>query len=158
MASKSPLDKDNLHLQEGISTKLISDLEVVRKGSRITIYKLKDYTLPIFLEKEKIIQGGNIKDISFIGNQITFVSDVKSNQDVTLAINFLDGWSGYINSKKVEVKESEEGFIKLFIPSGKHKVKLSYFPNALKIGLVVSLLSACLLILLTLLGLKQKRL
>lgn len=58
---------------------------------------------------------------------------------------FYPGWKVYVDAEKVEVK-NKNPYIAVTLPAGKHKVVMLYDPQSFKFGIIVSLLTLFILI------------
>lgn len=67
------------------------------------------------------------------GVQLTYNQTQKG--DIFLTIPYDEGWSAKLDGKKVPLVRAQNGFMKVAVPAGKHQLKLSFFPNGLKIGI-----------------------
>jgi len=56
------------------------------------------------------------------------------------------GWRAYLDGKRVETLDANHAFIGVFVPKGKHKVRLMYRPEAFTRGRNVTIVTALLLI------------
>ena len=59
----------------------------------------------------------------------------KSGQ-MLLTIPYDKGWSAKLDGKSVKLDRAQNGFMKVNISAGKHEIKLHFFPQGLKIGIV----------------------
>ena len=64
----------------------------------------------------------------------------KGQTNVFTTIPFDKGWSVYVDDKKVEAQSFRDGFLTFSVPEGKHKIELSFFPQGLKVGIVLFVL------------------
>ncbi len=79
----------------------------------------------------------------------TFIEgDIKVNDDKTLftTIPYDNGWSVYIDDKKVATKEINS-FLSCDIPKGTHKVRFEFYPSKMRLGLIITGVSFMLLVL-----------
>jgi Bacterial membrane protein YfhO len=63
---------------------------------------------------------------------------------VVLSDSRWPGWRAYIDGKRVETHDANHAFIGIFVPAGKHKVRLMYRPEAFTRGRNVTILTALL--------------
>jgi hypothetical protein len=64
--------------------------------------------------------------------------------------SYYPGWHAWLNDKPVSLKRSREGHYAVYLPAGKHSLRLEYRPLSWKRGWRLSLLSLLLIFLLTL--------
>lgn len=77
--------------------------------------------------------------------------DASSAKTLFLSIPYDKGWTATIDGKPVATSSYKDTFLSIAIPEGKHTVRLSYTPSGFHSGLLLSLISIVLLILVELL-------
>jgi len=60
-----------------------------------------------------------------------------------------DGFSASVDGKPTRIYEANLGLSAVFVKAGKHDIQFSFFPRGMKAGIVVSVLSLVLLLLLS---------
>lgn len=93
--------------------------------------KIKSESLVVTKYSDTLIEG----NIHVSDDKVLFTS-----------IAYDDGWSIYIDGKKVKTKKIMDTFLSCDIKKGKHEIKLVYYPKLMKEGLITSLISLILLI------------
>jgi len=83
------------------------------------------------------VNGLNIT--SFQDDQITGTMDVAPGNGLYTSITYDKGWRVYADGEKMETMPVYGGFLGATIPSGKHEIRLSFFPVGLKAGLILSI-------------------
>lgn len=86
-----------------------------------------------------------VRVVSYTPNAVTL--EVNSEKDQTLASSevYYPGWRAYIDGKNADIQVTNGVFRTLFVPAGKHTVVYRYVPYVFVIGAFVSLGSAVLL-------------
>jgi uncharacterized membrane protein YfhO len=80
-------------------------------------------------------------------------TNVKGNIDVAnagylvMSIPYDPSWTLYVDGVKTDFDAFEDAFISVYLASGSHTIELKYFPNGLLTGVIVSLLSLFLFVL-----------
>lgn len=74
-----------------------------------------------------------------------FLVHTKKSQIVTVFMTKYPGWELFIDSKLVKLEKGSP-FISFFLPEGEHVVRIVYLPISFYLGLLVSLGTACVLI------------
>jgi Predicted membrane protein len=64
----------------------------------------------------------------------------KQSGDIFITVPYDKGWTAKLDGKKVDLKEAQTGFMKLSVPSGKHKITMKFIPQGYKTGLIAFLL------------------
>lgn len=87
----------------------------------------------------------NVKKYSdtYIEGDIT----VSSDKTLFTSIAYDDGWSIYIDGKKVKTKKIADSYLSALIPKGKHTVKLIFYPKGMKEGIMISFVSLVIFVL-----------
>lgn len=77
--------------------------------------------------------------IEFQIHKNTAIANVNASEktDLFTTIPYDKGWSLTIDGKQQKIHTVNDGFIRIKIPEGKHKIKLTYFPPGLKIGFIL---------------------
>jgi hypothetical protein len=56
------------------------------------------------------------------------------------------GWRAYVDGKRVEMKYANHAFLGLFVPKGRHHIRLIYLPDSFTRGRAISLATLALLV------------
>ena len=69
--------------------------------------------------------------------------DVEVNDDKLMftTISYDEGWSVYVDDKKVETKKVLDAFLAFDIDKGKHEIKLVYYPKGMRLGVLITIIS-----------------
>ena len=97
-------------------------------------------------------------DNVFSPNLLTYLKFVAFNEDKTLftTISYDDGWSIYVDGKKVKTYKALTAFLSCDIKRGTHDIKMIYYPKKMKEGLIVSMISLVIFIMYNILLKKGK--
>lgn len=69
---------------------------------------------------------------------ITGSVTAKDNQVAFTTIAYDEGWSAYVDGKKVDTFKIANAYLGFNVPSGTHEVRLVFYPKMLKEGLIIS--------------------
>lgn len=102
-----------------------------------TFYRLdtKTFTEAIQKIKEQPVTVSTSK------NKVFATYDVQQDTSIFFTIPYDKGWSAYQDSKKIEIKQAQTGFMKVDIPKGKGTITLSFIPNGFITGAICSFTS-----------------
>ncbi len=120
------------------------------------VYETHLYMDVYFKPAEKYLNLVNIfNNTSVIKNNI--VSQLSLNEPgfITTSIPYNEGWSVYLDGKKVEIEKVNLGFIGFYAKEGHHVVQFKYKTQGRLLGLVISLM--CLLTLIAVCFISRKR-
>ena len=71
-------------------------------------------------------------------NEISGSIHLDRGRLLCLAIPYVDGWKAQVDGKPARLIQTNDMFTSLYLPSGDHEVKLTYFTPGLKAGIIVS--------------------
>lgn len=92
--------------------------------------------------------GGSISNIRETNNSITAEVYIESEQAlVGFSESFYPGWKAYIDGKKTEIIAVNDLIQGIFVPQGEHKILFVYEPLSLLIGLLISIVTFLIMIL-----------
>jgi hypothetical protein len=121
----------------------------------VVLDRLLDKNFPVF-EKIIVSKQTTIEPSTPSTNKVTYTSYNNNNYSLqvetkTAGLLFISdavypGWKVYVDGKKEHIFTADYMFRAIEIPEGKHSVRFVYYPNSFKIGLIISGLSAFLLV------------
>ncbi len=87
----------------------------------------------------------NVKEYNdtYIAGEI----NVDSDKTLFTTISYDDGWSIYVDGKKVKTKIIADTYLGCDIKKGTHDIKLIYYPKGMRQGLIISMISFGVLVL-----------
>lgn len=89
---------------------------------------------------------GNAALIVYSPTKVT----VKTNSHVSKLLFLSDvfdaGWHAHIDGKNTQVLRADYDFRAVSVPAGSHEVTFSYFPDALRLGVIIAVLSGMILL------------
>lgn len=114
-----------------------------------------DFREKVFLEKEPNFQvesKGKSKINEIVWNKDSpneIVLMVKSDQPgiIFLSNNFFPGWYAYIDGKETEIYRANYTFQAIAVAQGSYEIKLVYNPLSFRLGMFLTLISLCILLL-----------
>tara|TARA_Y100000310_G_scaffold231756_1_gene234445 strand:+ start:4004 stop:6184 length:2181 start_codon:yes stop_codon:yes gene_type:complete len=114
-----------------------------------TVELNKDYLPRVFFTETLDINKDTIQSveiITFSPNKIKVKSETNTSGYVFFSEQYYPGWKAYINNQPTEIIKSHKIFRAVKLSPGKNKITLSYFPQSLKYGLIISLIGILILI------------
>ena len=106
----------------------------------VNVDKLKDLA-----ENNNI---GNNDYVSFSGTHIKTTVNGTEGKGILIPVNYNSGWKAYINGKEVKVNRALGTFMSLDLQDGENAIEMKFSVPMLKIGLIVTLASLLLLLVL----------
>ena len=84
----------------------------------------------------------NAINLQYVNSSTAFFDIfVDKEKDILLTIPYENGWTIMVDDKKIESNSILNGLITFKLDKGLHNVKLSFYPQGLKIGIIISLIS-----------------
>ncbi len=102
-----------------------------------TFYRLDTQTLTEAIQKIK----EQPVTVSTSRNKVFATYDVQQDTSIFFTIPYDKGWSAYQDGKKIEMKQTQTGFMKVDVPKGKGTITLSFIPNGFITGAICSFTS-----------------
>jgi len=102
-----------------------------------TFYRLDTQTLTEAIQKIK----EQPVTVSTSKNKVFATYDVQQDTSIFFSIPYDKGWSAYQDGKKIEMKQTQTGFMKVDVPKGKGTITLSFIPNGFVVGAICSFTS-----------------
>ncbi|TAK01213.1 hypothetical protein EPO44_09180 [bacterium] len=139
IAPQVVVEKDPVKILQRLSNPTFDALREVILEHSISILK-KD----VFRAEAAILRYTN--------QEVTIRASLNSSGILVLADSFYPGWRVYVDGKEEEILRANFLFRGVLLPSGEHVVEFQYQPYWFKVGLVLSLVAASLLLFLILLN------
>lgn len=110
------------------------------KDVKIICQPMSNYTSQVNALKKDHLQKVDFHKYgdSAATNEITGEISLKENKILLLSIPYSDGWTAYVDGKKVDILRANTMFSALELKAGKHKIRLHYTTPGLKIGIALS--------------------
>ena len=102
-----------------------------------TFYSLDTQTLTEAIQKIK----EQPVTVSTSKNKVFATYDVQQDTSIFFTIPYDKGWSAYQDGKKIEIKQAQNGFMKVDVPKRKGTITLSFIPNGFITGAICSFTS-----------------
>lgn len=100
-----------------------------------------------FEDDINILKKYQVNNIKIDKNKVKMNVDVNDNKNILfLSIPYDKGWNIYVDGRKVKYYKIADDFIGVKLSKGKHSVSMKYCSPNFKLGLCISVLSICLLI------------
>lgn len=127
----------------GYTENAVSELTITFPQRGIyNIENLNVYSVPFgeeYNEKIRSLRECCLEEISMGTDSVSGIIDVGHRELLCVAIPFSDGWSAFVDGEPVDPLCVNEHYIGLFLPEGRHSVKLEYETPYKKAGIIVTL-------------------
>ena len=81
-----------------------------------------------------------ISDLSVSDGKVTFTATADEQKTLIATIPYENGWTATVDGEKVEISSYQDAFILLPMAPGTHTVELTFVPNGMGIGVIISAL------------------
>lgn len=133
----APIGKCNAGVKATVSAD-ISDENVKNGSLRVYVYCLNKAVLEMGYEK---LKSSCVQVDEFSDTRISGSVNVLKDGICYFSIPQDNGWSAYIDGEKTDTKTVGDAMLAVPIKSGHHKIELRYSPEGFKVGLIISVLS-----------------
>lgn len=132
----------DIGLLEGGESYIITLETTGSVAEKVWIY---EFDVDAYIEASSNVKGFDLKSID--GRGVRFEGDVSSDSEVFVSLPYEDGYKVYVDGKKTDYKSYRDCFIMIPVSAGDHSIEIKYFPPGLAIGLILSIICVCLLVL-----------
>lgn len=105
----------------------------------------------------EISNNSSLQITDFSNDYIKGIIETDSDKTVFTSLNFDEGFTVYVDDKKVDTFKIANSFLAFDIKKGKHDIKIIYKIPHLKIGIIISSISLIILIIINLWKYKNKK-
>ncbi|MCR5102558.1 MAG: YfhO family protein, partial [Butyrivibrio sp.] len=78
--------------------------------------------------------------ISYMTNEITGTITNATDKILLFNIPYQDGWTAYVDGKKVSLSKANTMFMAISLPAGEHDIRLTYNTPGIVLGLILSVI------------------
>ncbi|MBE6754543.1 MAG: hypothetical protein E7559_09405 [Ruminococcaceae bacterium] len=114
-------------------------------GGNVFLAKLNNDLFEQCIER---LRTGEFKAEKYKEGYISGTVESTGDQMMFTSIPYDNGWSVRVDGEKVDTFALGEAFLCFAVPEGVHTVELSYFPSALIVGIIISLICTFILVVL----------
>ena len=141
----------------------IVDMGYVDEGDLISISSENDFKLKCYIMDPELLKEG-FNNLSESGLKVDVFSDTyisgdyeaKTDGTYMFTIPYDKGWSVFVDGQQVDTGSALGAFLSFKTDKGHHDVELRYFPRGLKAGIIITLASLGILVILIITGRRQK--
>ena len=116
------------------------------------------YALPMehYPERAEKLRENSLKNVVLGTNELSGTIDVDGNKILCVTVPYENGWKAYVDGQETEILRANYTFMGLKLSEGHHEVVLKYQIPHLTDGIIVSLVSLCITVVL-LVVMKRKK-
>jgi uncharacterized membrane protein YfhO len=86
----------------------------------------------------EVPNGPGVLTLHKDGFGLSIDADMEADGWVVASQSAWKGWRAYIDGRRVEVRFANHAFLGVFVPKGRHQVKLQYLPESFTRGRAIS--------------------
>jgi uncharacterized membrane protein YfhO len=110
----------------------------------LVVYRVDEAVLSEFIDK----LGANTMTVeNYNETRLNGSIDVDKAGYLVMSIPYDPSWTLYVDGQKTEFDAFEDAFISVYLDEGSHTIALKYFPDGLVAGVIISIVSLILFIL-----------
>jgi len=84
--------------------------------------------------------------VSRVGSRYEIDADARSGCHIVISDVGWPGWRAYVDGRRVKIHPANLAFLSVYVPHGKHHLRLVYLPDAFVRGRVISFATILILI------------
>ena len=116
-------------------------------------FKLEDielYALPLdyYPEQAEKLRQESLKNVELGTNELSGTIDVTGNKILCITVPYEEGWTAYVDGQETEILRANYAFMGLNLSEGHHEIVLRFHVPYLTEGVIVSLASLCITVIL----------
>ncbi|SEP97545.1 Uncharacterized membrane protein YfhO [Lachnospiraceae bacterium RM5] len=142
----------------------IIQISNLKKGEKVRVFIPKGLSVDLKMYADNNVsmekcynnlKDGFLKISSFKNDEIKGSIYAKKDEYMFMSIPYDDGWRVYVDGKRVKTEKMFNAFISVPMSKGKHNIVMRFVSPAKKMGLIISLVSIFIFILLSIYDLKK---
>lgn len=118
----------------------------IRGSYKFTDIQFISKKMNIYDEHMGRLKNNSVEDIKVNGNNIYLQKKSKKSEILCINIPYSDGWTAYVNGKKVNTKRINIMKLGVILKKGNNSIILKYQTPGIKIGLIISIFTILILI------------
>jgi uncharacterized membrane protein YfhO len=103
-------------------------------------------------------EGARLRILEDSGDRVRVGLEAVGAGYLVIADAMQDGWSASVDGKPTDLRPADHALVGVFVPAGRHEVSVQYDPRGWRVGQVISVISAILLLVVALSGPARRRL
>lgn len=100
------------------------------------------------LNAQPRIFPGRVTYLKYLEGESIFEITKENDGPIYISETYYPGWRAYVDGKEVKINKYKSVFKSIYVPKGNHIVKLAYLPKSFSVGILISLVSAILTVIL----------
>jgi hypothetical protein len=86
-----------------------------------------------------IENGGVQLDVHRVGTRYEIDADAQAGARIVVTEAAWPGWRAYVDGRRVSIEAANQAFLGVYVPAGRHHVRVIYLPDAFVIGRAISI-------------------
>lgn len=132
---------------------------IFQKKGTFLLDDIQLYALPMdnYPTQIEALREEPLENIEFSTNRITGTVDLSKNKILCMSIPFSKGWSAKVDGEPVEILRGNIMFMAIPLEAGYHEIEFNYFTPGLKLGIVCSLISGTIVVVMLIRNRKRRK-
>jgi Bacterial membrane protein YfhO len=130
--------------------------EVLKELPGVADFRARAWIEAPIGKQERDNRVGAVTEVRRDGNGIRFTADMRADGWIVVAEPCWEGWRTYVDGRRLKHYPADAALLGLFVPKGRHDVRLTYLPESFVLGRAVTLVTLG-VILVTTLVIRRRR-
>ena len=131
---------------------------IIPTGGTFKLESIELYALPLdhYPERAERLRQEPLSNVVLGTNELSGTIDVTGNKILCITVPYENGWTAYVDGQETEILRANYAFMGLNLTEGHHEIELKYRVPYLTEGIIVSLVSLCITVALSVVIKKKK--
>ncbi len=134
-----------------------TEADALKELPGVTDFRSKAWIEAPLPKHERDNRVGAVSGVRRSGNGVRFDADMRADGWVVVSETAWEGWRAYIDGRRVKHYPADAAVLAVFVPAGRHDVRLIYLPDAFVLGRTISFVTLAILLSTTLVARLRRR-
>ena len=137
---------------------IVLDNPVIPASGTFKLESIELYALPLdhYPERAEMLRQDSLENVVLGTNELSGTIDITGNKILCVTVPYEDGWTAYVDGQETEILRANYAFMGLNLSEGHHEIVLKYHVPYLTEGIIVSLVSMSVTVVLLVVMKKKK--
>ena len=108
-----------------------------------------------YVKNTEVLRSNGIYDTKILSNDVSIKTESNDNQLMFIGIPYAKGWKASIDGSDTTIHIADDMFMCIEVPAGIHDINLHYNTPLLKEGIIISLITLFLLIIIRIIMIRR---
>ena len=131
---------------------------IIPASGTFKLESIELYALPLdhYPERAEMLRQDSLENVVLGTNELSGTIDITGNKILCVTVPYEDGWTAYVDGQETEILRANYAFMGLNLSEGHHEIVLKYHVPYLTEGIIVSLVSMSVTVVLLVVMKKKK--